>query len=106
MKRILVTGAFGFLGHHLLEELSAQPGVEIAAVDLAASPRAAQSGVRYFGGVDMHDTRALTEAMRGVEGVVHLAGLVSFWEGDRDRLFKVNQLGTRSVAQACADAGV
>lgn len=102
MKKIVVTGGFGFLGRHLLAELGAKsPELAIRAIDLQAAPPAApQAGVEYVGNVDIGSVDALTRAFEGADAVVHLAALVSFWSGDRDRLFRVNQLGTRNVVEA------
>ena len=107
MKRVVITGGFGFLGRHLIEELSAKsPELQLTAVDLQATPPHRREGVRYLGGVDIGNPESLEEAFRGADGVLHLAGLVSFWSGDRDRLFEINQVGTRNVATACVRARV
>jgi dihydroflavonol-4-reductase len=48
----------------------------------------------------------LLPALDGAEGVVHLAGLVSFWQSDRARLFELNKEGTRNVLLTCSWARV
>ena len=102
MKRVAVTGGFGFLGRYLIEELASKsPELEVTAVDLQATPPHRRDAVRYLGGVDIGNPDSLDEAFRGADAVLHLAGLVSFWSGDRDRLFQINQIGTRNVAEAC-----
>ena len=90
MKRVAITGGFGFLGRHLIEELAAKsPELEITAVDLQATPPHRRDGVRYVGGVDIGIPESLEEAFRDADAVMHLAGLVSFWSGDRDRWWRV-----------------
>jgi dihydroflavonol-4-reductase len=104
--RVLVTGGFGFLGRHLIDELLTLEGVEIVASDLQGSPSLHRERVRYVGGVDILDPASIGEAVRGADAVIHLAGLVSFRASDRARLYEVNQIGTRRVAEACARARV
>lgn len=107
MKRVVITGGFGFLARHLIEELRGRsPELEITAMDLQSEPPSRRQGVRYLGGVDIGEPEQVRTAFAGADAVLHLAGLVSFWSGDRERLFRVNQIGTRNVARACAAAGV
>ena len=50
---------------------------------------------------DVRDPASLTAAVRGVDAVFHLAGLIKALT--YDDLLRVNEQGTRNVAQACAD---
>jgi dihydroflavonol-4-reductase len=104
--RVLVTGGFGFLGRHLIDELLALDGVEIVATDLQGSPSLRRARVCYVGGVNILDPSSIGEAAQGADAVIHLAGLVSFRAADRARLYEVNQVGTRNVAEACARARI
>ena len=83
--RVAVTGASGFIGRHLVEHLAAR-GTEVVTLR------------RPF------ETRALQEALRGAEAVVHLAGVVSA-QRERD-YFTANVDGTRAVAEAARTAGI
>jgi dihydroflavonol-4-reductase len=104
--RVLVTGGFGFLGRHLLDELLSMGDVDLVATDLQSSPALRREGVSYVGGVNILDPASIGEAVVGADAVVHLAGLVSFFASDRAKLYEVNQVGTRHVAEACARARV
>src|SRR5207253_4098737 len=55
---------------------------------------------------DVLDRPAVRRAMRGVDRVFHLAGLVSMRPEDSERLFEVNVGGTRVVLEECLRAGV
>ncbi len=92
--RILVTGATGFVGAVLMPELIRRYGA--ASVDACVPPC---SG-------DIADAAAVAAAVAGHSHVVHLAGFISYWKGDEEKLRKVNEDGARSAAEACLEAGV
>ncbi len=104
MSRILVTGATGFLGQVLVPLLLAD-GVEVRVV--ARRPDDALPGldVERLAG-DVTDPGSLEAAVRGVDAVIHMAGLVSHLERDRDRLMEVNVAGTEHVLAAARAADV
>lgn len=55
--------------------------------------------------VDIEDPYTLEAAMEGCNVVYHCAGFVSFRSSDRERLFRVNEVGTRHVVNACLHHG-
>jgi dihydroflavonol-4-reductase len=104
MGTILVTGATGFLGQVLVPRLRADGH---AVRVLERTPCAAFDGLgveRATGDVTRPDT--LSAALDGVERVIHMAGLVSHAEADRERLLEVNVSGTEHVLAAARAAGV
>ena len=71
---ILVTGGTGFIGSHLLERL-AQSGAGVRClVRRSAAPRGLPEGVEEAYG-DLAHGQGIEEALRGVETVIHLAGV-------------------------------
>jgi len=118
-RRVAVTGATGFIGRHLVERLAAI-GDDVRAIQRSPVARDDQPGDRGPESAAIHpatatpsyvtvvraplEASALTEAFRGVDVVVHLAGVVSATrESD---FFDVNVGGTRAVAQAARASGV
>lgn len=104
MSRILVTGATGFLGQ-VLVPLLREDGAEVRV--LARRPDEALPGLdveRVAG--DVTDPGSLADAVRGVDAVIHMAGLVSHLERDRERLMAVNVAGTEHVLAAARAADV
>ena len=107
--KVLVTGATGFVGSVLMVELIARYGASAVSAFvlpgdiIPATWRGA--GVRTFDG-DIADARAVSAAAAGHSHIVHLAGFISYWRGDEDRLRKVNEDGVRSVVEASLAAGV
>lgn len=99
---VLVTGADGFVGRHLVKALVGE-GADVRAVDLqfeASLPDGAQAIIADVQRID--DLRA---AMEGVDIVYHLAAVSDLWVSTRDpgRHHRVNVDGTRNVLQAAID---
>jgi nucleoside-diphosphate-sugar epimerase len=99
---VLVTGATGFVGRHVADEL-ARSGRRVRclarpATDAAALERAGFEVVRG----EMLDQRSLDAAVRNVDAVVHVAGLISARSFTEMR--RVNVEGTTRIAAAFARA--
>ncbi|MGH7739720.1 MAG: NAD-dependent epimerase/dehydratase family protein [bacterium] len=97
---ILVTGASGFVGGHLVEALGRQK----KKVTLLVRPTSRLAfkptpNMRLCEG-DVTDRFSVEKAMRGVETVYHLAGLLR--GADYAHYEKVNVQGTRNVCEAFA----
>lgn len=105
-ETLLVTGATGFLGRHLLPALC-RNGFAVRA--LVREPEAHLWLHRYPNVTpvqgDVLDTASLERALDGVDGVVHAAGRFRFWGRYAD-FQAVNIEGTRHVMQAALKAGV
>ncbi len=113
-KRVLVTGAGGFIGSHLTERM-VELGAEVRALVhynaqgswgwLDHSPASGQ--VQVIAG-DIRDRDMLDEAMRGREVVFHLAALIAIPYSYRAPLsyVRTNVEGTLNVCQAAREAGV
>ena len=106
MSRILVTGATGFLGSHLLHWLR-ESGCAAKLRVLTRSGRwgETQAGAEVVQG-DVCDRAAVREAMRGVSHVYHLAGVVSREPSQAPLLYRTHMEGTRNVCEATLEFGV
>ncbi len=101
--RILVTGATGFIGNHLLPALI-RAGHEVVCLVRRTSDLSGLQGVdveRVQG--DITDKDALLAALDGANAVVHLAG-VNVPELEACR--QVNVEGVRMLIKACRERGV
>lgn len=102
---ILITGGNGFLGHNLVRTLQARGDtVRVIALPTENTSYLEQRGVTVFRG-DIRDPQVLTEPMRGVDGVFHLAAMIGAWRSMREYR-AVNVAGTEHVCRAAMAAGV
>lgn len=105
-KRVLITGAAGFLGRYLLAECLGA-GYQVRALVRQPNPAslAPHSGQveQVVGDILLPET--LEEALEGADYVVHAAALVAFSKTERYRLLEVNRQGTAHVVNAALAAG-
>lgn len=109
-KKVLVTGADGFIGSHLTEEL-VKNGYEVKAFTMYNSfntwgwldtlPADIMRNVEVFSG-DVRDPNGVREAMTGCEAVFHLAALIAipFSYHSPDAYVDTNIKGTLNILQA------
>lgn len=104
--KAFVTGATGFLGTHLVQELAAD-GWDIYAFHRATSDLSdlrSIPGLRYCVG-DVRDRESVRRAVpAGVDAVFHAAGSVGFLrpEDEKDQ-YDINVLGARHVVEAALE---
>ena len=100
MPVALVTGANGFIGSHLCEALLARGWDVRALVRKTSNRQWLQDAALKLCFGDINDPGSLTDAVRHVEYVFHLAGIVK--TRDPQRFAQVNREGTRNLLEACA----
>ncbi len=76
MSRILVTGATGLLGRHVVRELLTH-GHAVNGLDR----RPAEEAIDWFVG-DVTDPALVADATAGVDAVLHIAAVPNIWSGD------------------------
>jgi uncharacterized protein YbjT (DUF2867 family) len=101
--RILVTGANGFVGGHVVPALGAE-GHDVRGLvrDRRRAQKLEKAGAEVVEG-DVTDPDSLRRAVEGVEAVVHL---VAIRQGSRDEFQRVMVEGLRNVVAAAREAGV
>lgn len=101
---ILVTGASGFLGRHLLQGLAMQP-LPVRALYHSHKPEIHYPNVTWQQ-ADLLDIFAVEEAMTGITKVYHCAAIVSYDPRKNDQMIQENVTGTTHVVNAALEAGV
>ncbi|MGV9676036.1 NAD-dependent epimerase/dehydratase family protein [Nocardia sp. NPDC003482] len=108
MMRILLTGAAGFIGTHVLRALN-DAGHEVVAIDtmLAAAHGPGAAPPDGVARVDVRDPEALDARLRGVDAVCHQAAVVGAGVSPQDApaYASHNDLGTAVLLAAMARAG-
>jgi NAD dependent epimerase/dehydratase len=115
-KKILVTGADGFIGSHLTEHL-VRSGLDVRAFVLYnsfnswgwldESDPAIRDSLDVFAG-DIRDPHGVRTAMKGCDVVLHLAALIAipYSYHSPDTYIDTNVKGTLNVVQAARELGV
>ena len=102
-KKILVTGGCGFIGSYLCREL-AKMGYAIRVIDIARNEKIEAN--YDFRQVDILGQEGLTEAMEGIDLVLHLAAKHKFFGVSEKEFFTVNETGTKNLLEAMDVNGV
>lgn len=115
-RKVLVTGADGFIGSHLTEHLVEQ-GWDVRAFVLYnsfnswgwldRSPQAIRQSIDVFAG-DVRDPHGVKTAMQGCDVVMHLAALIAipYSYHSPDTYIDTNVKGTLNIVQAARELGV
>jgi nucleoside-diphosphate-sugar epimerase len=106
-KRILVTGAGGFIGHHLVSALE-QAGHNVRGVDLKR-PEFAETAAEEFELFDLRDPAASRASVEGIDEVYHLAadmGGIGYITTNHARIAYNNTLIDLNMLNAAAEASV
>ncbi len=101
-----ITGATGFVGSKLAEELCRR-GLEVHILRRKSSsnPFLDTLPVHHHIG-DIRDKQAVETAMANTSAVFHCAGFVSFWKKMRRKQYEVNVDGTEVVASTALELGI
>jgi nucleoside-diphosphate-sugar epimerase len=105
MRKVIVTGATGFLGRHTAERL-VREGLQVTGLgrSLVHGPALERAGVRFVP-ADLSRRESLDKIFRDHDGVIHCAALSSPW-GRYSDFYSANVLGTKNVLSAARASGV
>ena len=105
MTRVLVTGASGFIGRHVVKA-AVERGYEVAAL-VRHRVTYGEPPPKVFPIVgDVRDPEAVQSALRGCSAVIHVAALYSFDSSLAMLMHDVNVGGTRNVLRHALEASV
>lgn len=95
--KVFITGATGYIGHQLTQELVASKHQVSALVrSKEKASDLTKIGVQLYEG-DLDDTQVIQQAMEGVDAVFHLAAYAKLWANDQAIYRHVNVTGTKNI---------
>lgn len=104
-KKILVTGASGFIGGHVCEAL-VHKGVSVRAMARKSSDVSQLDGVHVdLVHADLSDADSLERACKGVDAVIHTAAAVGSF-GEWEHFYETGVLGTQRLIDAAVKCNV
>ena len=104
--KVLVTGATGFIGINLCNELARRGYIVNALYRSEEKARYLKNkNIRLFRG-DVTDTLSLRNAVKGCNFVFHLAAYAQVWSKNPDMFHEINFTGTVNVLNEAEQAGV
>jgi dihydroflavonol-4-reductase len=104
--KVFITGATGFVGHHVAKALAAQ-GANLRFLVRKSSNLANLDGI--FGDTvvgDLLKPASYTPALSGCDAVLHVAADYRLWIRDPETMYRANVDGTRDLLRAAREAGV
>jgi UDP-glucose 4-epimerase len=101
--RVMVTGAAGFIGQHLVRGLVASGAGQVIAVDLRPIPGSGAAGSPIIAVAGRAIGESIADLLSGVDVVFHLAAQTSVPQSVEDPLndASVNTMGTIAVLESC-----
>jgi len=106
---ILITGASGFLGNRIVEELlSSNSPLKTRIIKLLdTKPYKGKMGpVVEFTQGDVRDSSLIDELCEGVDIVIHSAAIIDWGTKSKQEVLDVNVKGTKNIIDACHKSGV
>jgi dihydroflavonol-4-reductase len=104
--KIFVTGATGFVGHHVARELAAQ-GADLRLLVRRSSNLSNLEGIpaeTHIG--DLSDPATIAPALEGCDAVFHVAADYRLWIPDPAAMYRANVDGTRELLRLAREACV
>jgi dihydroflavonol-4-reductase len=104
--KIFVTGATGFVGHHVARALAAE-GADLRLLVRKTSKLTNLEGIcgeTHIG--DLADPESLKPALADCDAVVHVAADYRLWIPDPAAMYRANVDGTRELLRMAREAGV
>jgi dihydroflavonol-4-reductase len=108
--KVFVTGATGFVGHHVAAALAAE-GADLRLLVRKSSNLRNLEGIKIGAGGDtvvgdLLEPASLKSAVLGCEAVIHVAADYRLWIPDPAAMYRANVDGTRELLRMAREAGV
>lgn len=104
MKRVLVTGATGFVGNAVVSSLKKHGYAPVALVREGSESKLKSEAEIIHG--DILDKQSLLDALDGIYAVIHLVGIIREYPRKGVTFNKMHHEATVNITQACREKGV
>ena len=101
--KVLVTGAAGFIGSHLVEALKEKNYDVVGLITETDDFRWIKNLEASFVFGDITDKSSLYKAVSGVQYIYHLAALLG--DPNPENYYRINCTGTKNLVNVCLDSG-
>lgn len=105
MEKVLVTGAAGFIGAHLVNRLASLNN-KVVAIDVRQRPPQLKSERIDYRKVDIRSNEQIKELLVGVKIVYHLASVHLEVHANEEKFADVNVRAVKDFVVACKEGGV
>ena len=104
--KVFITGATGFVGHHVAQALAAE-GADLRMLVRKTSNLKNLDGIRGETHVgDLGEAESLKPALESCDAVMHVAADYRLWIPKPDEMYRANVDGTRELLRMAREAGV
>jgi dihydroflavonol-4-reductase len=104
--KVFLTGATGFVGHHVAHALAAE-GADLRFLVRKSSNLKNLEGIRGETAVgDLLEPESLRAGLEGCDAVMHVAADYRLWIRDPAAMYRANVEGTRELLRMAREAGV
>ena len=109
MKKILITGANGFIGSYITRQLLKNPAYQVYALKRSSSNlsllQSVCNQINWIEG-DLRNLEKIENQLASMDLIVHTAGVVSYRKKDRKSLYDINHKATKDLVDLCIVYGI
>lgn len=105
-RKVIITGAAGFIGSHITQ-FFCEKGIDIVCfVKKSSNLQHIKNLPVEISYGDITDFNSLKEAFMNVDFVIHTAGFAKDWGADYKEVYEINVTGTLNVLKACYENNI
>jgi len=103
MSKVLITGASGFLGRYLIEEILKWTDHDIVGIYNQTSPQKQNDRRLSYVQCNLYDAFSVSDLIAEVDFVIHAAAIVSFDKRQHKEMQRFNVSSTSNIVNSCLE---